>query len=423
MLTTFAYEFVLLLGEMAPYLVLGFVLAGILNAFVPRALVAKHLGGETISSAVKAAVVGVPMPLCSCGVVPTGIGLMKRGASRAATVSFLISTPQTGLDSIAVTYGFFGWIFAIFRPLAAFLSGIFGGMATLALKTQSSDEQNWLKYHVKSEDALEQNGRPLTFAEKCVSGLRFAFYELLGDISNWLLLGLLVATLIGIFVPDDFFVGRLGHGITAMLLMMAFGIPLYVCSTASVPIAAMLMAKGLSAGAAFVFLMTGPATNAATMLIIGRVMGWRVLWLYLGSIALLALGFGVGLDALLSATGWQIVPKLGEHVHDGSLFMFFVTWASAGVLTYFVTFHSYQKLLQRFSHTTAVTPTMDSIKLNISGMNCAHCVRAVSNALKDVNGVQQVDVTLADNSAVVQGDHLNRDDLAKAVEEAGYEVK
>jgi uncharacterized membrane protein YraQ (UPF0718 family)/copper chaperone CopZ len=408
---------------MAPYLVLGFVLAGILHAFVPRAVVARHLGGESMLSAVKAAIVGVPLPLCSCGVVPTGIGLLKRGASRAATVSFLISTPQTGVDSIAVTYGFFGWMFAIFRPLAAFLSGILGGFATLLLKPQTADQEHWLTYHVKGEDALEQAGAAQPFSEKMKSGFRFAFYDLLGDISNWLLVGLAVATLIGMFVPEDFFAGRLGHGVGAMLIMMAFGIPLYVCSTASIPIAAMLMAKGLSAGAAFVFLMTGPATNAATILIIGRVMGWRVLWLYLGSIALLALGFGLGLDALLAVTGWQVIPKLADHLHGGSLLMVIITWACAGLLTYFVTLHSYNKLLRRFARGTSSHNTMDTIKLDITGMNCSHCVRAVNNALKEVNGVTQVEVTLADNSAVVHGDGLDRELLAKAVAAAGYEVK
>lgn len=421
--STFAFEFVMLLGEMAPYLLLGFVLAGLLHAFVPRAVVARQLGGESLWSAAKAALIGVPLPLCSCGVVPTGIGLMKRGASRAATVSFLISTPQTGVDSIAVTYGFFGWVFAIFRPLAAFVSGIVGGAATLLLKPQTTEEQHWLKYHVKAEDALDKDGHALTFAEKLKRGLNFAFDDLLGDISNWLLLGLAVATLISMAIPADFFSSTVGSGIGAKLLMMAVGIPLYVCSTASIPIAAVLMTKGLSAGAAFVFLMTGPATNAATMLIIGRVMGWRVLWFYLATIALLALGFGIGLDAMIAATGWTIIPKLGEHIHSGSLLMAVLTWASAGLLAFFITWHSYQKIIQKFGQRISTHTTMESIQLNITGMNCSHCVKAVNNALKDIEGVKQVDVTLADNCAVVQGDGLNRELLAKAIEAAGYEVK
>lgn len=146
MVSQFLLEMLRLLGEMAPYLMLGFIFAGLLHVFVPRQTVARHLGGNTARSVVKAAVLGVPMPLCSCGVVPTAMGLRKRGASPAAVVSFLISTPQTGLDSIFATYGFLGWLFAIFRPVAAFVSGIAGGIATLLLKHNGEDETRWAKY-------------------------------------------------------------------------------------------------------------------------------------------------------------------------------------------------------------------------------------------------------------------------------------
>ena len=335
LLKQFLLENLWLIGQMAPYLTLGFAFAGLLHAFVPRKSVARHLGRESAGSAWRAALIGVPMPLCSCGVVPTAIGLRKRGASRAATVSFLISTPQTGVDSILATYGFFGWALAIFRPLAAFVSGLVGGLATLLLKKNAAQDEHWLKYHVAAEDELAKETAALPLAKKLRNGMRFAFVELLGDIALWLVLGLAVAAIISMAIPDDFLASRIPPGIAQMIVMMIFGIPLYVCSTASIPIAAVLMAKGISAGAAFVFLMTGPATNAATMLIILRVMGWRVLAVYLGSIALLALGFGLGLDWLIAHTGLSVTTAI-EHEH---LLPDWITWGSAGLLTFFIALH------------------------------------------------------------------------------------
>jgi uncharacterized membrane protein YraQ (UPF0718 family)/copper chaperone CopZ len=415
----FLLETLRLLGQMAPYLTLGFIFAGLLHSFVPRRTVARHLGGETVGSAVRAALIGVPLPLCSCGVVPTGIGLRKRGASRAAVVSFLISTPQTGVDSILATYGFFGWVFAVFRPVAAFASGILGGIATLLLKKPSADDEHWLRYHIRSEDALENNAPSLSVFQKLFKGMRFAFIELLGDIALWLVLGLAVAAVIALAIPDDFFADRLPSGLVQMLVMMAFGIPLYVCSTASIPIAAVLMAKGISAGAAFVFLMTGPATNAATMLIIGRVMGWRVLTMYLSSIALLALGFGLGLNALIAGIG---LPVMSAMAHEHAMLPDWITRITAALLTFFIALHFTKSVERRFSKRPTMT-TDHGIDLIIAGMTCSHCVRTVTEALKSVPGVTEAQVTLAGGRARVEGANLNREDLKKAVEDVGYEVK
>ncbi|MFZ5433734.1 MAG: SO_0444 family Cu/Zn efflux transporter [Calditrichota bacterium] len=415
----FLLENLWLIGQMAPYLILGFVFAGLLNAYVPRRAVVRHLGSETTGAALRAAVVGVPMPLCSCGVVPTAIGLRKRGASRAAVVSFLISTPQTGLDSIFATYGFFGWVFAIFRPVAAFLSGILGGMATLLIKQNSADEAHWLRYHVQAEDALAKDRKPQSWAEKLVRGMRFAFIELLGDIALWLVIGVAIAAAISMLIPDDFLASKIPSGIVQMLVMMVFGIPLYVCSTASIPIAAVLMTKGISAGAAFVFLMTGPATNAATMFIIGRVMGKRVLMTYLASIALLALGFGLGLDFLTAHTPLSV----NMVVPDEHMLPDWVTWGSAGLLTFFIALHFINVLDRRFFRRKPVTADQNSLDLHIEGMTCTHCVRTVTEALKSAPGVQDVTVTLATGHARVTGDGLDKDQLKNVVEGVGYKVK
>jgi uncharacterized membrane protein YraQ (UPF0718 family)/copper chaperone CopZ len=414
----FLLETIRLLGEMAPYLTLGFVLAGLLHVFVPKSVIAGHLGKNSIGSAMKAAMVGVPLPLCSCGVVPTAMGLLHRGASRAATVAFLISTPQTGVDSIAVTFGFFGWIFAIFRPIAAFVSGIVGGIAVLLLKQAPENDEHWQQYHKASEDALETEMDGRTFSQKLVEGARFSFIELLGDIALWLVVGLAVAALIAMVVPDDFFADKLGRDLVTMLVMMALGIPLYVCSTASIPIAAVLMTKGISAGAAFVFLMTGPATNAATMLIIGRVMGWRVLGMYLSSIAIFALAFGLGLDALLAQTGWTVNPAM-THEHGMNPW---IMWGSAGLLTFFIIYHFYNSLTKRFITMTPKPSDKPTLDLIVEGMTCSHCVRTVTQSLQNVSGVDSVTVTLENGSAHIEGENLDRTKLVSAVESIGYKV-
>lgn len=402
--------------EMAPYLLLGFTLAGVLHAFVPRKAVGRHLGGENLISSFKAAVLGVPMPLCSCGVIPTGVGLRKRGASRAATVSFLISTPQTGVDSILVTYGFFGWALAIFRPIAAFVSGVLGGLAVILIKPGAREDE-WLKHHMHSEDALAEADARKSFGQKIADAYHFAYKELLGDIAFWLVVGILVAGVISTVVPDDFFAGNLGEGIGAMLIMMAFGLPLYVCSTASVPIAAVLMTKGVSAGAAFVFLMTGPATNAATMLVIARALGSKVLAVYLVSIAGFALLFGLGLDYLLANTALTIT--MPEHLHEHG-----PTWwqlAAAGVLSFFLLRYFFFKLKRRFG--AAPMAMSNELQLQIEGMNCSHCVKNVKDSLEKVAGVTSADVNLEKGTAVVQAENVERAVLAAAVESAGYKVK
>lgn len=418
LLQHFLLEYLWLIGQMAPYLTIGFIFAGLLHAFVPRRTVARHLGKESAGSAVRAALLGVPMPLCSCGVVPTAIGLRKRGASRASVVSFLISTPQTGLDSIFATYGFFGWVFAVFRPVAAFVSGIAGGLATLFLKRDAADE-HWLKYHVSAEDELAKPDESGTFAAKLVRGMKFAFVDLFGDIALWLAIGLGIAAVISMVLPDDFFAGTISAGVPQMLLMMLFGIPLYVCSTASIPIAAVLMGKGITAGAAFVFLMTGPATNVATMLIIGRVMGWRVLATYLAAIALLALGFGFGLDYLTAQTGLTIQTVV-EHEH---LLPPWITWGTAGLLTFFMALHFLEALDRRITGRRRRKMKQDDLEIQIDGMTCSHCVLTVTDSLKRVAGVADVNIVLQTGRAHVSGEHIDPAALEKAVEDVGYKVK
>jgi uncharacterized membrane protein YraQ (UPF0718 family) len=298
-------------AEMSPYLLFGFLVAGILSMLVSQRLVEKHLGGRGIWPVLKASLFGVPLPLCSCGVIPVSMSLHKHGAGKGSTVAFLISTPQTGVDSIFVTLSLLGPVFAIFRPVAAFVSGIIGGVL-VDLFNPAPKEGQPLPQKCTDECCGGAENK------KIARGLKFAFVTLPRDIGGAMLVGLVIAAFISVLVPDDFFAEKLGTGIVAMLVMMALGIPMYVCATASVPIAAALMMKGLTPGAALVFLMTGPATNAASFVTIWKILGRATAIIYLVTIAGCSLVSGILLDYIVGGVhseavaahhhGWMLPP-------------------------------------------------------------------------------------------------------------------
>lgn len=291
------------LAESAPYLLFGFFAAAVLHAFVSTDAVGRHLGGSKIGSVVKAALVGIPLPLCSCGVLPAAIGLRRKGASKGATLSFLVSTPETGVDSIALTYALLGPVFAIVRPVAAFITAVVAGVG----------ENLWGKDTLPPEAKLSCGceapslppGTPL--AQRLREGLRYAFVDLLGDLAPWLAVGFLLAGLIGVVVPDAFIATYLGQGWLPLLIMLAVGIPLYICATASTPIAAALLLKGLSPGAALVLLLAGPATNLAALSVLAGTLGVGTTARYLAAIAGTTLALGWLLDVTLPGLGAAVV--------------------------------------------------------------------------------------------------------------------
>ena len=228
-------ELFVILTEMAPYLMLGFFFAGLLHLLFPKKRVRKYMGQNNFRSIFNAAMLGVPLPLCSCGVIPTGISFYKHGASKASTVSFLISTPQTGVDSIFVTYSMLGLPFAVIRPIVAFVTGLFGGMVTRKVDPETND-----KNLQKNENGDEL---PEGFLPRIKEMFRYSFIEFLQDISNWLIIGLLIAAIISVFVPNDFFADRIPNDFIGMLVILIISIPVYICATASVPVAAVLMLK------------------------------------------------------------------------------------------------------------------------------------------------------------------------------------
>jgi uncharacterized membrane protein YraQ (UPF0718 family) len=292
------------LAEMSPYLLFGFFVAGILSVLISQRLVERHLGGSGLWPLMKASLFGVPLPLCSCGVIPVAMSLRKQGASKGATISFLLSTPQTGVDSIFVTLSLLGPIFAIFRPLAAFVTGIVGGVM-VNLFDRNTASQSQVPHEHPSESHSSGNNHSL------VRGLKYGFITLPRDVGRAMLVGLVIAAVISAVVPDDFFAKYLGTGIFAMVVMMFLGIPVYVCATASVPVAAALILKGLTPGAALVFLMTGPATNAASFVTIWKVLGRATALCYLATVSGCALLGGILLDYIAAETSFEIISRPG----------------------------------------------------------------------------------------------------------------
>ncbi len=292
------------LGEMSPYLLFGFFVAGLLSVFISQELIERHLGGKGVWPLLKASGFGIPLPLCSCGVIPVSMSLHKHGASKGATISFLLSTPQTGVDSFFVTFSLLGPVFAIFRPVIALVTGLLGGSLVQVFGEKRVDLE-------KDEQCRDECCSEHKKKNILVRALKYGFVTLAKDIGPTMLLGLVIAAIISVAVPDDFFAEKLGTGIGAMVVMMFFGIPVYVCATASVPVAAALIMKGLTPGAALVFLMTGPATNAAAFTTIWKILGRRTAVTYIITVAGCALGAGLGLDYFAAGVDFNIASRAG----------------------------------------------------------------------------------------------------------------
>ena len=295
------------------YVLIGVAAGGLVHIFISRALLTRHLGGRGFRSVAMAALIGAPLPLCSCSVLPTAFALRRKGAGRGATVSFLISTPETSFDSIAVTWALMGPVMAIVRPVAAVLTALLAGVLELVRSRRLP------------EPAPEPDAEPV--CEHCATGQgehveppgrwrrfwRFTAIDLGDEIGPTLALGLVAAAIIGALVPKTFFEHYLGSPAVSMLVMLAVGLPLYVCATASTPMAAKMMALGLNPGAALVFLLVGPATNVATILTVAKMFGKLSAALYVATIAACSLVFGFALDVLVTA--WRI-DLAAVHVHE-----------------------------------------------------------------------------------------------------------
>ncbi len=400
-----------MLNEMSPYILLGFFIAGLMHAFVPQRTMARHLAGRGWRPVLKAAALGVPLPLCSCGVLPAAIALRRGGASRAASTSFLIATPQTGVDSIAATWSLLGPAFAVVRPIAALTTALFGGVLVGRSEKPTAEPT--------CEAACAVDERPRGFGRRLLAALRYGFLDLVGSIGGWLVAGLIIATLITVYVPADFFAALGDRPFWAMVVVLIVAVPMYVCATGSIPIALSLMLKGLSPGTALVLLMAGPAANFASFTLIAREMGRKAAWIYLASIVVGSMAFGLAIDYLFP-TAWfrpEHTPlEAGCGCGASELFPLFPTLCSTVLVALLaVTF------VRRHRHSSLKTTAMTT-EYTIMGMNCPHCQAAVTKAIAAVQGVTAVEVNLSTGRATVAGAH-SAEELVSAVRAAGFDVK
>lgn len=324
-------ELISILNEMSPYLILGFLISGLLHIYVPKTLYSRFLHRKGFRSVAGAAILGLPLPLCSCGVIPTAVSLKKEGASSGATVSFLVATPQTGIDSILATYSLLGPIFAIIRPVAAFVVAIFSGVLVDRFghetKTKKIDPSKF-RYVPESGNNADScscscgcsnhsHGHGHAKQNKNIwAALRYGYVDMMQDFGKWLVIGLLAAAAITAFIPDSLFAMFKDHYALNILLILLVSAPMYICATGSIPIALSLILKGVSPGAAFVLLLAGPATNVASLIILRKEIGMRKTIIYLSSIIVGAIACALVIDFVLPSEWFSALLPMSEHGHD-----------------------------------------------------------------------------------------------------------
>ncbi len=382
--------------QLSPWLLLGAAAAGALHVLLPRDFARRQFRGY--GGVAKAVALGVPLPLCSCGVIPAGLGLKKDGASDGAAVGFLISTPQTGVDSLLVSASFLGWPFTIFKCVSALVMGLAGGAVTESLHTEA-----------RGIEGFEEAPAP-----QSTVGFFAHMVDVIRPIWKWIVFGVVASAAITVWIPPGAIAGWSNiHPAVSGLAALAIALPLYVCATASVPIAAALIAQGMPTGAALVFLMAGPATNIATIGAVKRAFGGRVLGVYLATVVIGSVGLAYVYDAFIP------FEALGGMAHEHGQPWW--AWVSAvllgGLFVYFVVEDLRSAWLRRSAPAGPAVVTLE-----VEGLTCNNCVRKLERALRDAEGVTSAMVTLEPSQAMVEGS-AGTSDLEAVVRAAGYAVK
>jgi len=402
-LTAIVFEAFALVSKMGPYLLLGIAAAGALYVIVPLGAVARHLGGSGPWPVIKAVLIGVPLPICSCGVVPVAASIKKSGASDGATVAFLVTTPTTGVDSILATYSLLGGTFAVMRVIANAVLGLVAGFGTALVSNGEA-----------AGDALPSPiAEARGFGGRAVAALRYGVVELFGGIARPLLVGVALGGIITYALPADLLESTIGHGFLSYLAMMAIGIPLYVCASGSIPLAVALMAKGLSPGAALVFLIAGPATNVATIAIISKMVGKRVLAVYLGTLMIGSVAAGYAADAVFEVFPSLVpafsLPDAPCHVTD-VLGPFEI--ASGVAVLGLIAYHLVASLILKLRAHGGTVARAGAVRLRVPDMSCNHCAQTITEALQKVDGVRLVGADPASKLVTIETD--SPDDVARA---------
>ena len=381
--------------ELSIWLLLGAVIASLLHAFIPSSIIRKQFQGA--SGVFKSVLLGVPLPLCSCGVIPAGLGLKKDGASSGSTVGFLISTPQTGLDSVLVSASFLGWPFALFKVFAAFVTGIAGGLICNLFPDESSTDE------AAQSETNQAKARP-GFKESIEHGI-----DVIRTIWGWLVVGVLIAAMINVWMPASWLEGLASAGTpTTLLMVLGLSIPMYVCATASVPIAAALVAGGLPPSAALVFLMAGPATNVATVGAVFRGIGKRSGIIYLATLIFGSLALALAFDELLTL---EMVMPSHDHEHAA-------WWQVAPAIALLLMFAKFAIEDLQLMLNKSQSQSFD-LTIEVSGMTCNGCVGRLQKTLLAHEEIDAAQVQLEPGQAKVSGT-IQESQLMQVIEGTGF---
>lgn len=399
MIKNLFFEFWRLLNEMSPYLLFGFLISGILKIIIPKEKIYNYLSLPSLSSVLKSAIIGIPLPLCSCGVIPVANHLDREGASKGATISFLISTPTTGIDSIFATYSLLGPVFAIIRPVSSFFSGIFAGsIVNIFDKSKKHYSEKIVCKNCNKEI------KKLSLIKKIKTVINYGFFELIEDTGKWILIGIVIGAFISVFIPKNIILKYFGNRLFSYFLMLIISIPMYVCATGSIPITSSLISKGMSPGAGLVFLFAGPATNSVTLSFIFGKFGKRNFLIYISSIILWAIIFGLIIDKIYSNYNFNVIH------HHQSKFIPVEVKNIASILLLFL-------ILRTFKFQREIN-NMKEFK--VPDMKCEHCVRTIENVFK--NEDIEVVVNLKKKKVFVPK-NIPDEKVEELIEKAGYKIE
>jgi len=396
--------------EMAPYLIVGFFVAGILHVLFPGEKIYKYFSGNSFGAIIRASLFGVPLPLCSCGVIPVAAHLKKEGAGNGPTMSFLISTPTTGVDSIMATYALLGPFFAVIRPVSAFFAGCLAG---LIVRKVDKDE---VRGPTEKENCNSCNLQPtsvLNIKYKIAEMFRYAFYDLVQDVGKWLILGIVAGGCISFFIPKEIAQNYLGRPMLAYPLMLIIAVPLYVCATGSIPIAASLIIKGMTPGAGLVFLIAGPATNTATLSFVGGKMGKKTLFIYLITIIITSVLFGLAVDFFYASS---FLEEMNLH-HGKKLLPDFIKTLSAILLAGLI-FASFVIKWKK----SRITADAEGMTFIVPDITCEHCRTKIIEKIRKIEKVREVTIDIKRKKVKVTGD-VEKECIISAIINAGYTVK
>ena len=381
--------------EVAPYLLMGMIIAGILHIFLGKSFINNHLGRGGLSSIVKATILGIPLPVCSCGVIPLASSLRKDGAHKSSVLSFLVSTPTTGVDSILATYSLLGPLFTLFRPLGALLAGIAVGGADYILEGKNEFVP---PRHHHQEDSSTKMGKIKNF-------IFYSFFEIPRDIGKWLIIGTIIGGAISAFIPKELLSQYVSFPFDFAIALLV-GIPLYVCATGSIPVAVSLIAKGFSPGAGLIFLIAGPATNAITLSFVRAKLGKKSFYIYLISIIVVSIILGLLFNYI-----WVLLGKDTALISGmGKMMPFYVKMTSAIILLLFIL----NAIIPRKSLVIAA-----DLEVSVPDIDCAHCKITIESALKQLDEVEDASVDIKTKKVVIKGT-ANRKEVIEKIKEAGY---